>query len=121
MNDPGADRPSLHVSTYDAARALHMTPAGVRHLIATDKLTCTRLPSRRRELSAAAVLALANKRAAAGLVLVPPPVRNRLRDRNEPQQLPLFHVRPDRARMAKAALHEREAKHRRSYSDRRGV
>jgi hypothetical protein len=107
--DRPVDLPSANVSTYDAARALHLTPAGVRHLIAAELLPCRRLPSGRREIPRAAVLTLAAQRARAGLELVPRPIHKRQRTDAAPTQLRLFHVRP-----AKAALQVREAKEQRS-------
>lgn len=107
-----ADLASPNVSTYDAARALGLTPSGVRHLIATDQLRCRRLPSGRREIPRVAVLALVDRRARLALVLelvTRPPARPL--PARAPQQLKLFHVR--RRRQAKAALDVRTAKVRR--------
>lgn len=118
---PNRPQPATWFTTQDAARALKMTAAGVRHLVAVEQLACTRTPSGRRLFLAAAVLALVEKYARRQLRLVPPPVRYRARTNGTPQQLALFHVQRAPATEAKRALHKGEAKAPRSLSDCRCV
>jgi hypothetical protein len=101
-------------TTHDAARALRMTPKGVRYLVADGKIACQRTPSRRCLFLASTILALEAKRAKARLVLVPAGVHHKDRATQQPHQLALFHVRLAIAPRAKEALPEREAKDGRS-------
>jgi len=97
--------PPVYFTTYDAARPLHVTPDGVRHLVDIGQIPATRTRSGRRLMLKSAILALAASRAAAALELVPHVVHHPERRPATPQQLPLFHVRP-----AKVALDVRRAK-----------
>jgi hypothetical protein len=79
-------------TTYDAARALHVTAEGVRHLVRTGQLRCEWTPSRRRILRAHEVLDLAARRAHARLLLVHTTYRKRGGAVARPRQLVLFHL-----------------------------
>jgi hypothetical protein len=99
---PAHELASPNVGTFDAARALGVSPSGVLHLIATAQLPCRRLPSGRREIPRVAVLALVERRARAALALELWPARRPApRVDGQAQQLKLWQVR--RPRPAKVA------------------
>lgn len=97
-------------TTWDAGRALHLTPEGVRHLVRQGKLTCEWTPSRRRLFLAHQVLDLVAKRAKARLVLVASGHHKGARSTEAPQQMSLFRVRLQIVAGAKEALDVRQAK-----------
>jgi len=88
---PVPDQVVRWYSTHDAARALHITPDGVRRLCDKGQLRCERTRSGARLILAHEVLDLAGRRAKARLVLLPCRYHKRLGVLREPRQLALFH------------------------------
>lgn len=101
-------------TTWDVARALHVTPEGVRHLVRAGKLRCEWTPKRRRLFLAFEVLALVEKRARARLSLVPCGLHKAARGVTRPRQLALFHLHIYSVSPDPKALGVRQAKDQRS-------
>jgi hypothetical protein len=82
--------PPERFTTGDAARALHVTDEGVRHLVRDEQLTCTRTPNGTRLFREAEVLRLAATRDRARLRSVTALRPKKQGVRGGPRQMSLF-------------------------------
>ena len=97
-----------HPTTSAVARALKMTPQGVRYLVDTGELACRRTQGRWRTFRHDDVLRLADRRtrlALAGKL----PRRRKLGPRGQPRQLALFSLSKSQVSGANSGRKRRES------------